>query len=73
MKPDEITAIVTEAVEAAFKKSHCWMDEDDRGMVRDMIAGGKMAKKSFLVFMAGGLLYITAKIILSIEKFNPFK
>jgi len=73
MESDELKSIVTEAVAEAMSNHPCWMSEDDRSMIRDLISGGKMAKKSFLVFIVGGIMFVGAKLILSVEKFNPFK
>ncbi len=73
MEPDELKLIVTEAIETAMSSHPCWMSEDDRSMTRDLISGGRIAKKSILTVIVGGLLYISAKLILSVEKFNPFK
>jgi len=73
MEPDELKSIVTEAVAEAMSSHPCWMSEDDRSMTRDLISGGRIAKKSILTVIVGGLLFISAKIIISATKFNPFK
>ena len=58
----EISEVVKEAVADALKKHFCWMEEDDRVMVRDMVQGGKYVKRSILVMMAGGVMYLMAKL-----------
>ena len=65
MTPEEVKAVVKEAVSEAMASHLCWMSEEDRGMVRDMVQGGKYVKKSMLVALAGGIIYAIAKVIIA--------
>lgn len=65
MTPEEIKEVVKEAVSEAMAIHPCWMSEEDRAMVRDMVTGGKYVKKSFLMALAGGVIYAIAKVIIA--------
>ena len=64
MDPEEITAIVKDAVSEAMSAHPCWMNAEDQAMLRDMLQGGKYVKKSLLMLLAGMIVYAIAKAVM---------
>jgi len=58
---EEIHEVVLEAVGEAMKNHPCWMTEEDRGVMRDVLQGGKYVKRSILLAIAGAVIYALAK------------
>ena len=48
---------ITDAVTLGLAAHPCWMNEDDRSMVRDMVQGGRYVKKSILLLLVGAIIY----------------
>lgn len=64
---EDITDIVEDGVTKGLEKHPCWLVEDDRAMVKDMVTGGKYVKKSMLMALSGAIIYAVAKVVLSIK------
>ncbi len=61
MTREEIHEVVKEAVSEAMSMHPCWMSEEDRAVLRDVIQGGRYVKRSILVAISGAVIYALAK------------
>ena len=61
MTREEIHEVVLDAVSTAMKNHPCWMTEEDRAVMRDVIQGGRYVKRSILLAIAGAVIYAIAK------------
>jgi len=64
---EELKEIIKKAVSESMIANHCFLNEEERSIVRDVVTGGKYVKRSILAALAGAILYIVVKGVAAIK------
>ncbi len=61
MNPEELKALVKDAVKEAQEEHPCFLTSDEKAIVKDIVDAGKVVKKTIIGGLAMAILYLIIK------------